>query len=75
MLNPYVTAYDRQARQADYEKRYKALEAQPQPKITAVNVAVDLYPREQRVRMKGHYTLVRIDAAADRHDSPGLLPG
>ena len=57
VVNPYLTVHDRQARQAEYEKRYKALSALPQPKITAVNVAVDLYPPEQRVRMKGHYTL------------------
>ena len=57
ILNPYLTAYDRQARQADYEKKYKPLAAAPQPKITAVEVAVDLYPGEQRVRMKGRYTL------------------
>jgi aminopeptidase N len=30
----------------------------PQPKITAVKLAVDLYPREQQVRMRGYYTLV-----------------
>ncbi|HLX29162.1 MAG TPA: M1 family aminopeptidase, partial [Casimicrobiaceae bacterium] len=57
VLNTYVTAYDMQARQAAYEKRYKALASARQPKITAVNVVVDLYPSEQRVRMKGHYTL------------------
>ncbi|HJU21247.1 MAG TPA: M1 family aminopeptidase, partial [Casimicrobiaceae bacterium] len=57
VLNHYVTAYDMQARQATYEKRYKSLASAAQPKITAVNVAVDLYPSEQRVRMKGHYTL------------------
>jgi hypothetical protein len=57
VLNPYVTQYDVQARQAAYEKRYKALEAQAQPRITGVRVDVDLYPREQRVRMKGRYVL------------------
>ncbi len=36
ILNHYLTAYDRQALQADYEKKYKALETAPQPKITAV---------------------------------------
>ena len=58
VLNPYRTNYDRQARQADYEKKYKRLAADPQPKITGVKVAVDLYPSEQRVRTKGSYTLV-----------------
>src|SRR6185437_8683175 len=57
VLNPYVTSHDRETRQADYEKRYKALESRPQPKITAVSITVDLYPSEQRVRMKGRYTL------------------
>ena len=57
VLNPYLTAHDRQARRAEYEKRYKALATAPQPKITDVTVAVDLYPPEQRVRMKGRYTL------------------
>jgi len=57
ILNKYTTTYDQQAQQADYEKKYKALTSDPQPKITAVKLAVDLYPREQRVRMKGHYTL------------------
>ena len=57
ILNSYTTAYDQQERRADYEKKYKALAADPQPKITAVKVTVDLYPREQRVRMKGRYAL------------------
>jgi Aminopeptidase N len=57
ILNPYVTTYDRESRQAQYEKRYKALESDPQPKISAVSLAVDLFPTEQRVRMQGHYTL------------------
>jgi hypothetical protein len=55
--NPYLTTHDREARQADYEKKYKALAAAPQPKITAVSLKVDLYPQEQRVRMQGQYGL------------------
>jgi hypothetical protein len=57
VLNEYLTEYDRQARQAGYERKYKRLSAVPQPKITAVTVAVDLFPSEQRVRMTGRYTL------------------
>ncbi len=75
VLNPYVTSYDRQARQADYEKKYKALATAPQPKITAVDVAVDLYPREQRVRMKGRYTLENRTGEPDRCRASLLLPG
>src|SRR3569623_298518 len=58
ILNHYVTTHDMLARQADYEKLYKPLAAAPQPTVTAVELTVDLYPREQRVRMKGHYDLV-----------------
>jgi hypothetical protein len=57
ILNPYVTTRDREQRQADYEKKYKSLANDEQPKITDVTVTVDLYPSEQRVRMKGRYAL------------------
>ncbi|MEO5883819.1 MAG: ABC transporter permease, partial [Caldimonas sp.] len=57
VLNSYRAPNDRQALQVEYEKRYKPLAAEPQPKITAVTLAVDLFPSEQRVRMKGRYAL------------------
>ena len=57
VLNRYETTADRQALQAEYEKRYKPMAAEPQPKINAVTLNVDLFPREQRVRMKGRYAL------------------
>jgi len=62
ILNHYLTNHDQQARQADYEKKYKALASAPQPKVTGVKLAVDLYPREQRVRMRGTYTLANKTA-------------
>ena len=64
VLNHYQTADDQLARQADYEKKYKRFAADPQPKITAVKVATDLYPREQKVRMRGTYAL------ANKTDKP-----
>ena len=66
VLNPYVTAYDREQRQADYEKQYKPLENAPEPTITGVALAVDIFPFEQRVRMHGHFDLVNRNAAAIR---------
>ena len=57
VLNRYETNTGRQALQVEYEKRYKPTAAEPQPKITAVTLAVDLFPSEQRVRMKGRYAL------------------
>ena len=64
VLNRYTTEHDVQARQANYEKKYKGLAASPQPKIVGVNVAVDLYPQEQRVRMRAAYALVNKNTVA-----------
>jgi hypothetical protein len=58
ILNNYDTAATRQQRQADYEKRYKVTEKDPQPRVTAVKVNVDLFPRKQSARMSGSYRLV-----------------
>ncbi len=62
VLNHYQTADDQLARQADYEKKYKSLAEAPQPKITAVKLAVELYPREQQVRITGKYALLNKTA-------------
>ncbi|MEO7057967.1 MAG: M1 family aminopeptidase [Caldimonas sp.] len=57
VLNHYESTYDVQAAQVRYEQRYKPLASEPQPKITAVRLDVDLFPAEQRVRMRGRYAL------------------
>ncbi len=57
VLNHYMTSDDRSARLATYEKKYKALADVPEPKVTAVKMAVDLYPSQQQVRMRGTYTI------------------
>ena len=48
-----MSRYAAQATQADYEKRFKALAGAPQPRITDVDVRVDLYPERQTVRIAG----------------------
>ena len=72
ILNTYVTTHDREQRQADYEKQYKSLANQPQPKITDVTVTVDLYPSEQRVRMQRPLRTAESQRAADRLGSPAV---
>jgi len=57
ILNIYESTFDAQQRQVDYEKAYKRFAAEPQPKIVAVNLTVDLFPMEQRVRMRGAYAI------------------
>ena len=63
VLNHYESSADAQRRQVDYERAYKRFAAEPQPKIVAVQVDVDLFPREQRVRMHGSYTLTNREQA------------
>lgn len=44
-------------KQALYEKAYRRYKDLPQPKITDVRAAVDIYPQERRVLVKGSYVL------------------
>lgn len=57
VLNVYETTIDAQQRQVDYETKYKRFAGQPSPKVVGVKLDVELYPKEQRVRMLGAYTL------------------
>ena len=57
VLNRYETTNDRQARQVEYERRYKATAAEPQPKIASVRLDVDLYPKSQDARVRGRYLM------------------
>jgi ABC-2 type transport system permease protein len=66
MVNEYRTSKQNRARQAEYERRYKKYEKFPQPKITAVDVAVDIFPERRSFSAQGHYLLVnRTDKPID----------
>ncbi|WP_224364850.1 ABC transporter permease/M1 family aminopeptidase [Hyalangium versicolor] len=56
-LNRYATERELQAESADYERKYKALTAEPQPRIVAVQVNTDIFPQEPRIRFHGSYGL------------------
>jgi ABC-2 type transport system permease protein len=64
VLNVYRTAKQNRARQAEYERRYKKFEKFPQPKITAVDVDVNIYPERRSFDANGYYLL------ANRSDKP-----
>jgi aminopeptidase N len=57
VLNRYVTAPERDARLASYEKQFLRYETVPQPRITAVKLDVQLYPREVRAVTTGSYQI------------------
>jgi ABC-2 type transport system permease protein len=58
VLNEFRTDQETRHRTADYEKLYKKYERLPQPKVTAVDVSVDIFPDRRSFSATGHYTLV-----------------
>jgi ABC-2 type transport system permease protein len=64
VLNEYTTAADRRRQLADYEKDFKKYEKLDQPKITAVDAAIDIYPAQRSFRGTGRYTLQNKSARA-----------
>jgi ABC-2 type transport system permease protein len=64
--NEFRTAKNNREIQAEYERRYKKNEKLPQPKVTAVDVNVDIFPESRSFKAVGHYMLVnRTDKPID----------
>jgi ABC-2 type transport system permease protein len=57
ILNRFRTADESRHRTAEYEKLYKKYERLPQPKVTAVDVAVDIFPERRSFAATGSYLL------------------
>jgi ABC-2 type transport system permease protein len=57
VLNEYLTAKDRRHIQAGYERDFKKYELLPQPKITAVDATVNIYPERRSFDGTGRFTL------------------
>jgi ABC-2 type transport system permease protein len=57
ILNPYITAPELEQQTAAAEKALLPFEQVPQPRITAVTLDVNLYPREARAVTRGIYVL------------------
>ena len=58
VINRYIPRDVVKQNSADYEKKYRQYKDLPQPKITDVNVTVDIYPHDRRVAVDGKYVLV-----------------
>ena len=61
--NHYQSAAARLDERADYERTYRNLLQLPQPRLAAINVAIDLYPESQALDMHGRYTLANDSGA------------
>ncbi|GLQ91577.1 M1 family aminopeptidase [Dyella acidisoli] len=57
LLNDIHPEESAQTRQATYEHNYRSLIKVPQPRVTDVNLSVDLHPSERRVCVDGIYLL------------------
>ena len=57
VLNQYLSKNERKKIKADYEKEYVQYKNTPQPKITSINLAVDIFPREKKADIRGYYIL------------------
>ena len=58
VVNTYLSRNEGQRLAADYERAYRPLLAAPQPKVTAADMRVDIFPYEQRARVAGTLTFV-----------------
>ncbi|WP_395405639.1 ABC transporter permease [Pseudoduganella sp. UC29_106] len=61
--NDFKTAFHRDADRAAYERKYKQVLDVPQPRITDVNLQVDIVPEKRALAVKGYYTLENKTAA------------
>ena len=57
VLNEYLTAKDRRRIKAGYERDFKKYELRPQPKVTAVDAAINIYPERRSFDGTGRFTL------------------
>jgi ABC-2 type transport system permease protein len=56
--NEYRTAWETDALQAGYERRYKRYEHAPQPSLDAIRLDAELYPERGEAILRGSYRLV-----------------
>ncbi len=63
VLNKYYTEADVEQFQVDYERRFRKFERLPMPRITAVDMAVDIYPYQRRVQSRGTHVLTNQTVA------------
>ena len=58
ILNKFTGSREREIRQVDYEKKYKATEKDQLPSITSIQYEIDIFPAERNLVMKGKQDLL-----------------
>lgn len=62
ILNEYQTASEIMERSAEYERRYGQYENINQPRLTAANLHLEIYPERRTADIRGNYRLVNKSA-------------
>jgi hypothetical protein len=60
--NEYATADERDARRAEYERRYGRFRDAPQPVLAGTTLRVEIHPGRSEVEIRGRYRLVNRTA-------------
>ncbi|MDQ7960238.1 ABC transporter permease/M1 family aminopeptidase [Flavobacterium lindanitolerans] len=53
--NPYYSQKENEKQAVEWEKKYKKYEHYAQPRITDINVNMDIYPKSRDFKAKGYY--------------------
>ncbi|HEX8326313.1 MAG TPA: M1 family aminopeptidase [Hymenobacter sp.] len=64
VLNEYLSPKASEKRQLAYEQQYRRYKDVPQPRITAVDLNTDIFPRTRAIRFRGQFMLV------NKHQEP-----
>jgi hypothetical protein len=64
VLNDYTSASEAAAWRARYEQLYGKYKDIPQPRLAKTSLHLEMYPRHQKVEMRGTYLLVNTHATA-----------
>jgi ABC-2 type transport system permease protein len=62
VLNDYRSASETTQRRVEYERRFRQYEKIPQPRRTAVELRVEIYPERRATSIRGTYRLVNASA-------------
>ena len=70
VLNEYITAADRRHQLADYERQFKKYENLDQPKVTAVDTAIDIFPAQRSLQRHRALYPAEQERSSDLGNSP-----
>ncbi len=86
IVNSYQNSDDQEALQADYERTLKKYEFIAQPQITAMDMNIEIYPKERDYSAEGIYTMknftnetithihIQLDPSQDSHHEYVRIP-